>query len=155
LTDNLDALKEQTGILSSILETEIALSDEAKKKYKITIYDVSATNQKIKESIHDTKNRLLVAQDSVLHIIKNYDDCEQVLLQLDEGHNILLRQTIDESSRLVDSKLLFCIFPLQVFCLLLLLQTVYSSLFSPFSRVSNPWGLELFVRLRKRGTRSN
>jgi hypothetical protein len=155
LRDNWDALKDQTGIMTSILETEIARSDEAKEKYNMTIDDIAVTNQQIKESIRDTNNRLLVAQDSVLHIIKNHDDCEQVLLQLDEGHNILLRQTIDESSRLVESKLLFCIFPLQVSCLLLLLQNVYSSLLSSFSRVSNSWGLELFVRLRKRGRRSN
>jgi hypothetical protein len=101
LTDTLADAKEQTRVLSSTLRDEIALTEVAKTVHDTILRQISIDNQHMKEKTHEVQNRLRGAQDNVSHLVENPDDNNDELLQIDEGHKILLRCTTDESSKLV------------------------------------------------------
>lgn len=106
LTDTLADAIEQTRVLSSTSRDEIAMTDAAKTVHDSILGQISTDNQHMKEKTHDVQNRLRAAQDNVLHLVESPDDYNHELLQVDEGHKILLRCITDESSILVTGKLL-------------------------------------------------
>jgi hypothetical protein len=108
LTDTLIDAKEQTGVLSSNLRAEIAMTDVAKHEHNSILDQISIDNQQMKEKTHEVQKRLRAAQETVSHLVENPDDYNHELLQVDEGHKILLRCTTDESSMLVIGKFLSC-----------------------------------------------
>lgn len=108
LTNTFIDAKEQTGVLSSNLRAEITMTDVAKNEHNSILDQISTDNQQIKEKTHEVQKRLRAAQENVSHLVENPDDYNRELLQVDEGHKILLRCTTDESSMLVIGKFLSC-----------------------------------------------